>query len=67
VTSPNDKKGVANCVLCGSAPKLYDSTDRVQFSEWVQCSYQEKSSENSAEKLRAVKTSESRVRKRSVE
>jgi hypothetical protein len=35
VTSRNNRRGVASGVLCGSAPRLYDSTDRVHFSEWV--------------------------------
>jgi hypothetical protein len=39
VTSRNNRTGVAGGVLCGSAPRLYDSTDRVQFSERVsECS-----------------------------
>jgi hypothetical protein len=29
----NSRRGVENGVLCGSAPRLYDSTDRVQFRE----------------------------------
>jgi hypothetical protein len=35
VTSRNNRGGVASCVFCGSALRLYDSTDQVQFSEWV--------------------------------
>jgi hypothetical protein len=38
-TSRNNRKGFQSGVLCGSAPRLYDPTDRVQFREWVQCSY----------------------------
>jgi hypothetical protein len=33
VTSRNTRRGAASDILCGSAPRLYDSTDRVQFSE----------------------------------
>jgi hypothetical protein len=32
VTLHNIRGGVARGVLCGSASRLYDSTDRVQFS-----------------------------------
>jgi hypothetical protein len=38
-TSRNNRRGVANGVLCGFAPRLYDSTELVQFREWVQCSW----------------------------
>jgi hypothetical protein len=38
VTSHNNIGGDAGDVLCGSAPRLYDSTDRVLFNEYVQCS-----------------------------
>jgi hypothetical protein len=40
VTSHNYRIGDAGGVLCGCAPRLYDSTDRVMFSEWVQCSWE---------------------------
>jgi hypothetical protein len=33
VTLRNSRRGDAGSVLCGSVPRLYDSTDRVQFSE----------------------------------
>jgi hypothetical protein len=33
VTSHNNRRGDIGGVLCGSAPRLYDPTDRVQFSE----------------------------------
>jgi hypothetical protein len=32
VTSRNSRRGVAVIVLCGSAPRLYDSTDHVLVS-----------------------------------
>jgi hypothetical protein len=32
VTSHNSRRGDAGGVLCGPAPRLYDSTDRFQFS-----------------------------------
>jgi hypothetical protein len=32
VTSRNNRRGVASGVLCGSAPRLFDSTYRVMFS-----------------------------------
>jgi hypothetical protein len=33
VTSPNNGRGVVGGVVCGSAPRLYDSTDRVLFRD----------------------------------
>jgi hypothetical protein len=33
VTSPNNRSGDVGGVVCGSAPSLYDSTDRFQFSD----------------------------------
>jgi hypothetical protein len=39
VTSHNNRRGDAGWVLCGSAPRLYDSTDRVLLNEWVQWSW----------------------------
>jgi hypothetical protein len=36
VTSRNNIRSVASGVLCGSAPRLCDSTDGVQFRESVQ-------------------------------
>jgi hypothetical protein len=38
VTIRSSSGDVAGGVLCESAPRLYDSTDRVLFIEWVQCS-----------------------------
>jgi hypothetical protein len=35
VTSRNNSRGVARCVLCGSAPVLYDSTDRVLLRDGI--------------------------------
>jgi hypothetical protein len=39
VTSHNNRRGDADGVFCRSAPRLYDWTDRVLLSEWVQCSW----------------------------
>jgi hypothetical protein len=39
VTSHNNRRGGACGVLCGSATRIYDSTDSVLLSEWVQCSW----------------------------
>jgi hypothetical protein len=33
VTSHNNRRGDAGRVLCGPTPRLYDSTERVLFSE----------------------------------
>jgi hypothetical protein len=40
VTSNNNRRGDAGGVFCRSAPRLYDSTDRVLLSEWAQCSWE---------------------------
>jgi hypothetical protein len=38
VTSRNNRRGVASGVLCGSAPMLYDLTDRVLLRDGIgQC------------------------------
>jgi hypothetical protein len=34
VTSRNNRRDDTGCVLCGPAPRLYDSTDRVKFQSW---------------------------------
>jgi hypothetical protein len=39
VTSHNSRRGDAGDVFCWSDPRLYDSTDRVLLSEWVQRSW----------------------------
>jgi hypothetical protein len=39
VTSHNSRRGDAGGVLCGSAPRLYDSTDRVLLSDPVPGGY----------------------------
>jgi hypothetical protein len=36
----NNRRGVASDILCGPTPRLCDSTDEVQFREWVQCSWE---------------------------
>jgi hypothetical protein len=38
VTSHSNRKGYAGCIPCGSALRLYESTDRTHFREWVQYS-----------------------------
>jgi hypothetical protein len=35
VTSRNNRRGVAGGVLCGSAPRLYVSTDRILFNVYA--------------------------------
>jgi hypothetical protein len=39
VMSDNSIRGEAGGIFCRSAPKLYDSIDRVLLSEWVQYSW----------------------------
>jgi hypothetical protein len=40
VTSHNNIRGDIGGVFCRSAPRLYDSTDRVLLGEWVQCNWE---------------------------
>jgi hypothetical protein len=35
VTSFNNRKVIVSSILCGSSPRLHDSTNQVQFSELV--------------------------------